>query len=68
MAFVNGYPQWMDFAENLVRYCDKPVNLNSVVDETYLYTKFNNALYACFNDNLGDRKHQDNLFQQINVR
>jgi hypothetical protein len=62
MAFVNGYPQWMDFAENLVRYRDKLVNLNCVVDETHLSTKFHNELYVCFSTNLGDRMHQDNLY------
>jgi hypothetical protein len=54
----------MDFAENLVRYRDKLVNLDCIVDETYLFTKFHNALYACFTTNLGDRMHQDNLYYQ----
>jgi hypothetical protein len=57
----------MDFVKNLVRYRDKLVNLNYLVDETYLYTKFHNALYVCFTDNLRDRKHQDNLYQQMYV-
>ena len=67
MAFVNGYPQWMDFAENLIRYRDKLLNLDFIVDETYLFTKFYNALYSCFTTNFGDRKHQDNLYQQMFV-
>ncbi len=67
MAFVNGYSQWMDFAKNLVRYRDKLVNLDCIVDETYLFTKFYNALYTCFTTNLGERMHQDKIYQRIYV-
>jgi hypothetical protein len=67
MAFVNGYPQYMDFAENLVRYPGKLVNLDFIEDKIYLFTKFHNELYACFMTNLGDRMHQDNLYRQMYV-